>query len=68
MRYYLLKQGLVCVPAGDVTGEGDIDSIDVVGIQQFALGLASLGMCGQYKFAPIPPTLDFSMILVGDVQ
>lgn len=67
MRYYLLKEGITCVPAADVTGEGNIDSIDVIGIQRFAVGLPS-GLCGHYRFDPVSPTLDFSMVLIGDVQ
>lgn len=67
MSHYLGGMALPCPTAGDITGDTMVNSMDVVGIQRFTLGYPGSSSCGQYRFTPFVPTLDFTVVLLGDV-
>jgi hypothetical protein len=44
----------ICLTAADVNGSNGIDTVDVIAIQRFFLGLSTgIANTGKYKFAPV---------------
>ncbi len=67
--HFLGMSTLPCPPAGDVNGDGDIDTTDEIGIQRFILIIPSgTGFTGQYRFAKIQDSYNFTAALIGDVR
>jgi hypothetical protein len=71
VRNYLLGDPLGCPGAGDVNGDGRINTVDILAVQRFTLGIPSAHV-GEYTFAPVSaPAVaeqDFTATLTGDVQ